>query len=106
MVRSRIVHAVATLTLLSFLVCPVVQMFDHWDHELKTGQDTEYTFMLVTLCAGAVCALAKLIVAFFPGRTATRVTADLRRAHLPTVPSVQIAALSLLPESPPLSLRI
>lgn len=105
-VRSRIIRAVATLTLLTCFVCPVMQMFDHWDHELRTGQDTEYTLMLVTLCAGAVCALAKLIVTFVPGRAARRVIPDLRRANLPTFPSVQIAGLSLPSESPPLSLRI
>lgn len=106
LVRSKILRAVATFTLLTCLVCPVMQMFDHWDHELRTGQDTEYTFMLATLCAGAVYALAKLIVTFAPGPTARRVIPDLPRADLPTFPSVQIAALSLLSESPPFSLRI
>jgi hypothetical protein len=81
-------------------------MFDHWDHELQTGQDTEYTLMVVALCAGAVCALAKLIVTFVPGRIATRIIADLRCANLPTLPSVQIADLSLPSEGPPLSRRI
>lgn len=106
MVRSRTIQAVATLAVLASLVCPVLQLFDHWDHELQTGQDTEYTLMVVALCAGAVCALAKLIVTFVPGRTARRVIPDLRRAYLSTFPSVQIAALSVLSESPLLSLRI
>ena len=104
--RSRIVYAVATLTLLTCFVCPLLQMFDHWDHEFQTGQDTESTLVLVTLCAGAVCALTKLILRFVPGRTAKGVIADLRCTELPTFLTVRIAGLTVSSESPPLSLRI
>jgi len=105
-VRSRIVHAVATLTLLASFLCPVLQMFDHWDHELQTGQDTESTLILVTLCAGAVCALAKLIITFAPGLSAKRFIPDLLCMQLPASFAVRLTGLAVLSESPPLSLRI
>ncbi len=81
-------------------------MFDHWDHELQTGQDTEYTLVVVTLCAGAVCALAKLIVTFVPGRNAKRFISVFHRAELPKFPLIPVAGLTLPSQSPPLSLRI
>ena len=39
-----------------------MQMFDHWDHELKTGQDTEATFIILALCIGATIAFAQAVV--------------------------------------------
>lgn len=50
------------LVLAACLICPVMQMFDHWDHELKTGQDTETTFVILALCVGATIAFARAVV--------------------------------------------
>lgn len=50
------------LVLAACLICPVMQMFDHWDHEIKTGQDTETTFVILALCVGAVVAFARAVV--------------------------------------------
>ena len=49
---------VATIALLmAGLVAPVVEIFDQWDHTLQTGDDTEYTFVIVALCVGVACSL-------------------------------------------------
>jgi hypothetical protein len=32
-------------------------MFDKWDHTLQTGNDTEYTFVIIALCVGVACSL-------------------------------------------------
>lgn len=43
------------------LVCSIVQMFDRWDHELQTGQDTESAFVVLALCIGAAFVLARAV---------------------------------------------
>ena len=32
-------------------------MFDQWDHTLQTGDDTEYTFVVLALCVGVAYSL-------------------------------------------------
>ncbi len=32
-------------------------MFDQWDHTLQTGNDTEYTFVIIALCVGVAYSL-------------------------------------------------
>lgn len=36
-------------------------MFDQWDHTLQTGDDTEYTFVVLALCAGVAYSLKWVI---------------------------------------------
>ncbi len=54
--RTRVSYGVAVIALVICFVCPVVEMFDHWDHTLQTGNDTEYTLVLLALCVGMVSA--------------------------------------------------
>src|SRR6266481_6323489 len=51
-------RAIITLVLLTCVVCPVLEVFDHWDHTVQTGNDTEYTFVILGLCVGASFAFA------------------------------------------------
>jgi hypothetical protein len=44
------------------LVCPLVEIFDHWDHTIQTGQDVEYTLVLLALCMGATYSFARFIL--------------------------------------------
>lgn len=60
--RRTFTCATIWLVLAVCLICPVMQMFDHWDHELKTGQDTETTFVILALCVGATIAVARAAV--------------------------------------------
>jgi len=53
---------IVTLALLICLVCPLVEMFDSWDHTIQTGNDTEYALVLVVLCVGAAHLAARLIL--------------------------------------------
>ena len=55
--RSRISFFVALLLLATCLLCQIAEIFDQWDHTLQTGDDTEYTFVVLALCAGAAYAL-------------------------------------------------
>lgn len=36
-------------------------MFDRWDHTIQTGNDTEYALVLVALCVGLACSVARLV---------------------------------------------
>jgi hypothetical protein len=105
-VRSRIFHAVATLALLVCFICPVLEMCDRWDHTLQTGQDTEYTFVVLALCVGALYAFARLIVTVYPSPSATKYISTLcclKRSLFLVICPTALAAFS---ESPPLNLRI
>ena len=57
--RSRAATRLVTLILAICLVCPLVDMFDQWDHAPQTGNDTEYTFMILGLCVGALYTVAR-----------------------------------------------
>lgn len=57
--RRALTPMLIWLVLAACFVCPVTQMFDHWDHELKTGQDTETTFVVLALCIGATFVLSR-----------------------------------------------
>lgn len=55
--RSRASFITATLVLAICFVCHVSEMFDQWDHTLQTGDDTEYTFVILALCVGVAYSL-------------------------------------------------
>src|SRR6266849_2719970 len=60
--RSRSTTMIVTLVLAICLVCPLVDMFDYWDHAAQTGNDTEYTLVILGLCLGTSYALARAIL--------------------------------------------
>src|SRR3981081_2970982 len=59
--RSRASRITITLALLACLICPLVEMFDNWDHAIQTGNDTEYTLVILALCVGVAYSFARLI---------------------------------------------
>lgn len=60
--RLRLSHVAFALVLLTCLVCPVLEMFDQWDHTLQTGNDTESALVVVALCLGATFLLSCVIL--------------------------------------------
>jgi hypothetical protein len=64
---SSIWRAAMTLVLAVCVVCPVVEMFDHWDHTIQTGNDTEYALVVVALCIGTSYAFARAIFTIVEG---------------------------------------
>jgi hypothetical protein len=74
--RSRASHVAATLVLLICVSCPILEIFDRWDHTVETGSDTEYTFVVVGLCAGVACTFARLFVKFPPLRAVVEVVSN------------------------------
>jgi hypothetical protein len=52
-VRRHLLQSGAFLILLICLCAHVAETFDFWDHTLETGNDTEYSLVIVALVAGA-----------------------------------------------------
>ena len=102
--RTRVSYGVAVIALVICFVCPALEMFDHWDHTLQTGNDTEYTLVLLALCVGMVSALARLIVILSCNSSPTIVTSiacNLNGSLLFMTRPIALAAS----ESPPLLSR-
>src|SRR5258708_12540551 len=59
--RSRASRIIATVILVTCLVCPLVEMFENWDHTIQTGNDTEYALVVLALCVGVAYSFARFI---------------------------------------------
>jgi hypothetical protein len=59
--RSRASRIIAILALLTCLICPLVETFDSWDHTIQTGNDTEYSLVVLALCVGVAYSFARFI---------------------------------------------
>jgi hypothetical protein len=66
------------IVLLTCVVCPMLELFDHWDHAVQTGNDAEYNFLLLGLCVGAAYVFARFIFGFPLLKFATLLLSDLR----------------------------
>lgn len=62
LMRFRSSKIVAAAVLLVCLVCPVLEMFDHWDKTEQTGNDTEYALVVLGLCVGVGYSFARCIL--------------------------------------------
>ena len=104
--RSRASFFIALCALAICLSCQVAEIFDQWDHTAQTGSDTEYTFVVLALCAGVAYSLKW----FAPevSLLVSRTPAALRpRLDSLFIPSIHQACAVLIPASPPpVSLRI
>ena len=60
--RSRTSLLIVTLALFICLVCPLVEMFDTWDHTIQTGNDAEYALVVLALCVGVAHSFARSIL--------------------------------------------
>src|SRR5260370_18620176 len=105
--RSRFRDTVVTLVLAICFVCPFLEMFDHWDHTIQTGHDTEYALVVLALCVGAAYSFSRFIVKSPLVRLITRsfFTSSIQMSSR----STQFSFTSLLFNAispPPLELRI
>jgi hypothetical protein len=88
------------------LVCPLVDLFDQWDHTLQTGHDTEYPLVILALCVGAAFVLGRFVLRF----TLNLSMSSIRYAIHSDVNSLpcffRSSELALALGSPPRNLRI
>jgi hypothetical protein len=101
-VRRKVVHLGAVSILAVCMWSHISELFDHWDNTFQTGNDIEYSTVIVVLIAGAAIAFAH--VAAIVLRTVAK-TFHL----LASFAAIRIAARSpatFIADSPPLPLRI
>lgn len=105
--RSRLLHAGIVFILVVCFVCPLVELFDHWDHTIQTGNDAEYTLVILALCIGAAYSFTRFIFKFCPFRSAGEVVSKACVAKLLSFAVLGSFFVSPIPLSPPaLALRI
>ena len=97
---------IVTLVLAICLLCPLVDMFDYWDHAPQTGNDTEYTIVIVGLCVGALYTFTRVVLKI--SRSAlSKGTAVIDGCLSLSSTSLNLIVNSLISASPPLAaLRI
>ena len=105
--KSRPTTRIVTLVLAICLVCPLVDMFDYWDHAPQTGNDTEYTFMILGLCVGALYSVARAVVKVSGNSLSKTISVTDSILSTCSLGSVVLDVQSLISASPPLAaLRI
>jgi hypothetical protein len=60
-IRRVFVQCVGILVIGTCVVCPILEMFDHWDHTAQTGKDTESTLVVVALSVGLTIPAAGIV---------------------------------------------
>ena len=101
-VRRYIIQFGAALLLTVCLCGHVSELFDRWDHTLATGQDVDFSVVLVAVIAGAVFGLAHAASAIIRARSISQHFSCLLTETGPK-------ALALTPQishSPPIILQI
>ena len=58
-VAAKILKLALYAVLLVWLTWPIVELFDTWDQPVDTGNDSQYTFVVLGICAGAVYVFSK-----------------------------------------------
>src|SRR5712664_237865 len=100
-------RVIVAIVLLTCLVCPLLELFDRWDHTIQTGNDTEYTLVALALCIGAAYSFTRFIFKFCLFRCAGEVVSNACAAKLLPSPLCCSFFVSPIPLSPPdLALRI
>jgi hypothetical protein len=97
----------AAVILVTCFVCPIVDMFDNWDHAIQTGNESEYALFVLALCVGVAYSFARFVLTLPLCRFAGDLISKLCASKLP--PFALRGSLLVFPNplSPPtLSLRI
>lgn len=105
--RTRASRIIATVILVTCLVCPLVELLDNWDHTVQTGNDTEYALVVLALCVGVAYSFARFIFkSALLGFVAKSLFAPCAQKVSFSAPSSFTSLLSDATSSPPLPLRI
>ena len=103
---SRASRTLGTLALLTCLICPILETFDTWDPPIQTGNDTEYTLVILALCVGVAYSFARFVMKFpLLGLVAKRVFDSCAQKSFLSAPCFTLL-LADAASPPPLLLRI
>jgi len=101
-VRLRFLH-LATVFILSLCIWGhVSELFDHWDNTFRTGNDIEYSTVIVALVAGAAICLGGLAATLIALRTTVASPLSMFAVESSDLPTTG----SFVAHSPPVPLRI
>lgn len=92
-------------TVVIFTLCiwgHVSELFDHWDNTFRSGNDVEYSTVIVALVAGAVICSAHFVVVVIR----SRIEAAYLSLQLATSSAAVPMVVSFIAHSPPVALRI
>lgn len=104
--RKDRTHVVVAIILLTCLVCPVLELFDHWDHTMQTGNDTEYPLVVLALCAGVAYSVARFVFkSSLRTFLASILTFDIQKSFVSTLCRLILLRFDET-SPPPLALRI
>src|SRR5881409_3750598 len=104
---SRVSRIMVTVVLLTCLICPLVEMFDNWDDTIQTGNDTEYTLVVLALCVGVAYSFTRFIFkSALLGFVAKGIFASCAQKSFFSAPSSFTLVLFDATSPPPLPLRI
>jgi hypothetical protein len=101
-VRRRLIQFGTMLILTLCIWGHVSELFDHWDNTFQTGNDIEYSTVIVVLIAGAAIAFAHVAAVVLRTVSATSWLWPSFAAYFHAVPN----PAAFIGQSPPLSLRI
>lgn len=71
---GRVLRCVVLVILAAMLAGQVTELFDHWDHTLRTGREADYTLVVIAACAGLEIVLAKGLITFFRSLRANQIS--------------------------------
>jgi hypothetical protein len=101
-VRRRLIQFGTTFILTVCLWGHVSEIFDHWDNTFQTGNDIEYSTVIVALIAGAAIGFAHVAAMALRTVSATPWLLPSFAAYPPAAAN----PAALIGQSPPLPLRI
>ena len=101
-VRRQLIHYGAGLILALCMWGHVSEMFDHWDNTFQTGNDIEYSTVIVVLITGSVIGFGRIAALALRTVSATSDLLTLFCAALASTPS----PVAFISHSPPQPLRI
>src|SRR5438874_12943560 len=105
--RPWVSRTMITLVFITCLVCPLVELFDNWDHTVQTSNDTEYALVVLALCVGVAYSFARFIFkSALLGFAAKSLFASCAQKSFFSAPSSFTSLLFDATSSPPLPLRI
>jgi hypothetical protein len=101
-VRLRLLHFGTAVVLTLCIWGHVSELFDHWDNTFKTGEDIEYSIVIVALVIGAVICFSHLAAVVIGSRAGLVCSL----ARLAVLAFAESTAVSCIAHSPPIPLRI
>ena len=105
--QSGTSRIIAVVILVTCIVCPLVDLFDNWDHAIQTGNETEYALVVLALCVGLTYSFAGFVLTFPLFKLAGDLVSQVCACKLFQFVLCGSSFVSPIPLSPPaLALRI